>query len=254
MAMPWSHRLPDFARLDPVYGENLLDLARLLAADGPIDVLDVGANIGDSTLLILDRAQARVLAVEPDEVFLPFLRHNVRDNDRVAIEPSLLSATDVQESRKVVRIGGTATYQPTDDDVPVPMISVAELRDRHPSFAGLRLVKSDTDGYDVALVPAIARAWADAKPVLFFEYDHRASEVAGNPPLAVWDELAALGYTECAVWDNGGHPLHRCSLAAARELAEQERPSSPGGFWDVAAVHATDAHGIAALDALIPRG
>lgn len=254
MVMPWSHRLPDFARLDPAYGENLLQLAALLGRSGPIEVMDVGANIGDSTLLILDRTEARILAVEPDEVFLPFLRHNVEGDDRVVVEPSMLTIDDTDAGFTAVRVGGTATFTTAEGDSSVPTVSVAGLRERHPDFARLRLVKSDTDGYDVTLVPAIARAWAECRPVLFFEYDHRASVAAGNEPLQVWDELADLGYSECAVWDNGGHPLRRCTLDEAREQAARDEPSSPARFWDVAAAHASDADAIAVLDELVPRG
>ena len=94
-------RLPDFARLDPAYGENLLQLAAILGREGTIAVLDVGANIGDSTLLIVARTDAHVLAVEPDEVFLPFLRHNVEREPRVVIEPSLLvTEEDPEASRR----------------------------------------------------------------------------------------------------------------------------------------------------------
>ncbi len=253
MAMPWSHRLPDFARLDPAYGENLLRLAELLGRGGRIDVLDVGANIGDSTLLILDRTEARVLAVEPDEVFLPFLRHNVAGDERVVVEPSMLTTDETDAGYTAIRVGGTATFTAAEGDAVVPTVSVDGLRERHPDFDGLRLVKSDTDGYDVTLVPAIARTWADSHPVLFFEYDHRASLTAGNEPMRVWDELAGLGYTECAVWDNGGHPLRRCTLEEARAQAERDAPSSPTGFWDVAAAHASDHDAIAVLDELVPR-
>jgi nucleoside-diphosphate-sugar epimerase len=49
LAMPWSHRLPDYARFFPAYGQNLVDLAVGLGEiDKPLGVMDVGATIGDS--------------------------------------------------------------------------------------------------------------------------------------------------------------------------------------------------------------
>jgi FkbM family methyltransferase len=251
MAMPWAHRLPEFARLDSAYGQNLLQLAELLAAGGQIQVLDVGANIGDSTMLMLSRVDARVLAVEPDEVFLPYLRHNVGDDPRVVIEDSLLTSGDQTGYSSARRIGGTAAFTRDPEAPGVRTRSIAELNELHPDFADLRLVKSDTDGFDVELVPAIARSWAHSRPVLFFEYDHHASSLAGHDALAVWDELMSLGYTECAIWDNGGHPLYRCTLAQAHSLAIRVQPSSAYIFWDVAAAHQDDAEGIKALDTLV---
>jgi len=253
MAMPWSHRLPDYMRLDPAYGANLLDLAAGLSGGNEIAMIDVGANIGDSTLLLLDRVPGKVLAVEPDEVFLPFLRRNVVDNPAVVVEPSVLTVEERSDKFETARIGGTATLRESTDGTGLPTITVSELRRRHPDFADVRLVKSDTDGYDVTLVPAIASVWADSTPVLFFEYDHRASEAAGSDPMKVWDALATQGYAECAVWDNGGHPLFRASLDDTRARAARERPGSTASFWDVAAVHASDVAAIAVIDGLVPK-
>jgi hypothetical protein len=106
----------------------------------------------------------------------------------------------------------------------------------------------------VALVPMIAQEWHDSRPVLFFEYDHQLSRVAGNDPLAVWPRLQELGYRDVAVWDNGGAALGRTTVD---EIAPKTSPLDGDGgrvrgYWDVAVVHADDEAGRTALDALIP--
>lgn len=250
--LPWSHRLPDYARLAPSYGQNLVDLARLLAVEGePLTVVDVGANVGDSALQIVHAVDARVLCVEADGFFLEYLRRNVGDDARITVEASLLEpgeASDVPMAP--VRVGGTTRFEPGASAHTAPTVSTSALRRRHPEFDRLRLVKSDTDGYDVQLVPALARTWSDTRPVLFFEYDHVLSRVAGNDPLAVWTELASLGYSEVAVWDFSGQPLGRMPIdevaAAATVLDEQ-----PHTYWDVAVVHRDDASAQKALGELM---
>ncbi|MFI5429199.1 FkbM family methyltransferase [Aeromicrobium sp. UC242_57] len=194
--LPWSHRLPDYARLAPSYGQNLVDLAALLAVDGiPLTVVDVGANVGDSTLQILNAVPSRVLCVEADGFFLDYLRRNVGDDPRVTIEASLLEPDSGAEAVQMapVRVGGTTRFEPGTSTETAPTVSTVELRRRHPELDRLRLVKSDTDGYDVTLVPALARTWSDSRPVLFFEYDHVLSRLAGNHPLVVWDEPGRPG-------------------------------------------------------------
>ncbi len=253
MALPWSHRLPDYVRADPAYGENLLRLAELLSGAEPLQVLDVGANVGDSTLMLLDRVDARVLAVEPDEKFLPFLRHNVAEDDRVVVEESLLIAEPASDRWRSVRAGGTATFVRDDDGgSEIPSVTVDQLRSRHPEFDELRLVKSDTDGYDVGLAPEIARVWADSRPVLFLEYDERLTRKAGLEPRRLWTDLADLGYGDVAVWDNGGHPLFRTSVEEMPRRVETDYPAQEKSFWDVAVAHADDPVGRAALSSVIP--
>ncbi|GAB3855566.1 hypothetical protein GCM10028801_11390 [Nocardioides maradonensis] len=262
LALPWSHRLPDYAGEGSLYGQNLVELAKALAdLAPPLTVLDVGANIGDSTLQILDAADGRVLCVEADKYYLEFLHRNVDADQRVTVVESLLAVDEAAARTTAVRSGGTTRFveaDSADDPDAMPSITPARLREGQPAFADLRLVKSDTDGYDVALVPVIAEAWADSRPVLFFEYDPYLIRIAGYDPLEVWDRLAGLGYRRAAVWDNGGAPVGRMTgdQAAARSVELDDfDPRRPGrrAYWDVALAHDDDAAGQQALDRVLPR-
>lgn len=258
MVLPWSHRLPDYARVEPEYGQNLPRLAVALAeAEGrPLVAMDIGANVGDSTLQILDATDGRVLCVEADGFFLDYLHRNVGGDDRVAIEPSLLLDRTEDVPMAPVRRGGTTRFVPGESEKTAPMVSVEQLRERHPDFSGLRLVKSDTDGFDVTLIPAVARTWSDTKPVLFFEYDHELSRLAGNDPLQVWEELAALGYDLVRVWDNGGRPIGVYPVSKMAEHAavlDEPVTERKFHFWDVAVSHRDDAAGAEALRAVQPH-
>jgi hypothetical protein len=109
----------------------------------------------------------------------------------------------------------------------------------------------------VSLVPAVAREWSDAHPVLFFEYDPYLTRIAKLDHLAVWPQLRELGYTDIAVWDNGGAPVGRMTPETIGERAAvlDEIPGNrPGArsYWDVAVVHADDQLGRAVLDQLVP--
>lgn len=263
MVLPWSHRLPDYARADSAYGQNLVALASALASDGePLTVLDVGANVGDSALQIMAAVDARVLCVEADEFYLGFLDENVGSDERVSVVEALL-ATSSGGAVKAVRQGGTTRFVADSDGASTGSVTPDALRAEHPDFDRLRLVKSDTDGYDVQLVPAIAQAWSDCSPVLFFEYDLRLSAAAGLDPLAVWSELDDLGYAEVAIWDNGGHPVGRAPIGHMTALSAQidvplrrraffDRTAAPVLYWDVAAVHRDDTDALAALRQLVP--
>ena len=257
MVLPWSHRLPDYARVEPEYGQNLPRLAAALAAaDGrPVVAMDIGANVGDSTLQILDVADGKVLCVEADGFYLDFLHRNVDGDDRIAVEASLLLDDEAEVAMAPVRQGGTTRFVPGESEKTAPTVTVSQLRERHPDFDALRLVKSDTDGYDVTLVPAVARTWSDTKPVLFFEYDHELSRLAGNDPVQVWRDLDALGYDLVRVWDNGGRPIGVYPLSEMAErsaLLDEPVESRDYHFWDVAVSHRDDAAGAEALRAVQP--
>lgn len=259
MVLPWSHRLPDYAPDGSPYGQNLVQLATLLAESAPpLTVLDVGANIGDSALQILHATDGQVLCVEADKAYLGFLRRNVGRDPRITVVEGLLVVDDAGSGGSTaVRTGGTTRFVEGEGSDAMPTVTPAALRARFPAYDDLRLVKSDTDGYDVDLVPAIADAWADRRPVLFLEYDPHLTRLAGSDPLALWPRLAALGYDQVAVWDNGGRPLGQTTTARIADQARVLDASRPHRrkrvYWDVAVVHADDAAGRKAIDALVPE-
>ncbi len=263
--LPWSHPLPDYAKNGSGYGQSLVELARELGArrngtgDHPLLVLDIGANIGDSSLQIMAATDARVLCVEGDRHWATFLRKNLGDDERATIEEALLVPEGGFVDATPVRHGGTTTFrhEALSPDA-MPTMSVSALRAAHPEFDRLRLVKSDTDGYDPSLVPAVAEAWADAAPVLHFEFDPLLAKAAGDDrPNDIWEKLSDLGYARLGIWDNGGDPLGQLAITEAAEAAAslEPRPSHKLGydFWDVVAVRTDDEAGIAALDALLPH-
>ena len=260
--LPWSHLLPDYAKSRPTYGQNLVDLAAGLAAgleagSGPLKVLDVGANIGDSALQIMHRTGAEVLCVEGDPYWAEYLRKNVGDNKHAYIAEALLTPAEGEwDSSTPVRVGGTTKFVQADGGA-MPRLSVTKLRELHPEFDDLRLVKSDTDGFDAMLVPAVAEVWKDAGPVLFFEFDPILTREADKrDPNALWGQLEALGYTKLIIWDNGGDPLGQLPIGDAAVQAKSLEPRPVGlgyYFWDVAACRGDDAAAVAVFDKLVPQ-
>lgn len=261
--LPWSHALPDFAILGPNYGQNLTALAVALekgsdAGGLPMQVMDIGANIGDSAAQIIAATGSEVLCVEGDPYWADFLRRNLGENPRAVIEEALLTPDDgTWGDVSPVRSRGTTRFAAgTGISDSLPALPMGALRAKHPSFDRLRLVKSDTDGFDPVLVVAAAETWSDVSPVLFFEFDPTLARKAGNSdPNAMWDKLGRLGYTRLAVWDNCSDPLGQMDIAdAPRQAATLEpRPSHLGyHFWDVGACKSDDAVALAAFDQLVP--
>ncbi len=249
LRMPWSHRLPDYAAATPAYGQNIVRLAELLAVpDTPLRMLDVGANIGDTALQVLTRVDARILCVEGDPYWLRWLFANTDTNPHVTVVPGLLTTGLAAPATTPMRRYGTTRFVSGDGDGSAGTLTVEELRRRHPDFVGVRLVKSDTDGYDVVLVPSLAAAHADSRPVLFFEYDPGLSLAAGNDPGRVWGELADLGYATVSVWDNFGEPVAHLDLASLDDEPDiGELTGSSASYWDVAVAHGDDVTGTTAV-------
>ncbi|TAM89733.1 MAG: FkbM family methyltransferase [Jatrophihabitans sp.] len=257
MVLPRRHLLPYMATEGSPYAQNLVDLAQVLGrTTKDLVVLDVGANVGDSALLIRDRVRCRIVCVEGDPYWLDYLDKNVAGVADVVVEPVLLSA-DGEQRVDIVRADvGTSRVRPARGTAGTATVPVGELLARRPELDRVRLVKSDTDGFDLPLALAYARTFSRSRPVIFFEYDPRLC-LPGADPAAVWGDLAGLGYERATVWTNGGHVL---GTADVRDLGTRCRVLTAGGadpgyqFWDVAVAHRDDADGCAALDEVAARG
>jgi FkbM family methyltransferase len=227
--------------------------------DKPLGVIDVGANIGDSAAQILAKVDARLLCVEADPEYLPYLERNVGSDDRCVIEFGLL-VTDSAEASGLgaVRRGGTTRFAQDGAGRAAAALAVAELPVRYPELPPIRLIKSDTDGYDTTLIPPLARTYAKSRPVLFFEYDPDLTRKAGKPdPAAVWEELRGAGYSYVGIWNNFGKPIEVLPIdELPARAAALDKPFIERGYhyWDVAVVRADDDAGKAALDQLFASG
>ncbi len=258
MVLPRGHALPYFTHPGSLYFDNLVALATSLAgSEGEVTLLDIGANVGDTALVVLDAAPGRAVCVEPDPHWHGYLQSNVGALDNVAVEHSVLVSpeTDQTTGLKIARAElGSSIVERTSLEDGLPTITTTALREKYPELQNVRLIKSDTDGYDVQLVTAVSATFLPSKPVIFFEFDPVPTRIV-NPevtPSELWPTLEARGYERAVLWDNGGGLIGSFATAELVErTAELERTTKEErgySFWDVAVAHRDDPAGLKALE------
>jgi hypothetical protein len=125
LTLPWSHRLPDYAASLPGYGQNLVALAKVIGeTESParFSMIDVGANVGDSALQILNVVDVDVVCLEGDPHWLPYLRENTAREPRIRIVHSMLLPSSGDRSRDFTarRANGTYELRPRCRDGNIP--------------------------------------------------------------------------------------------------------------------------------------
>ncbi len=252
--MPRAHRLGDFAAVAPDYGQNIVRLAAALDPGKPLQLIDVGANIGDTTAQVLATRPGTALCVEADAYWLPYLQRNLDESTSTIAFHLLVPSAEVSATatRPVRNNQGTTTFAEGTDPSTAPPIAIGDLPTSYPEFDQVRLVKSDTDGYDAALIPALAETYAATTPALFFEYDERLTRNAGNAkPDDLFVRLVELGYDRFVAWDNWGVLRATFTGGDWADAVSQLREGVTAGqwdFWDIAAAHGDDAAAIAAVE------
>jgi FkbM family methyltransferase len=238
-----SHHLPGILAVLPDFGRPLADLVLALNVQKPC-VIDVGANIGDTALLLARFAPgARVLCIEGDPRFIPDLTLNTSQVTGVTIAQAILAdhSSGVRgrfsSSRKH---GGTAHVTLDQDGELLQTHTLDDLLGDYPEFSRPDVIKIDTDGFDPAILRGAAKILETVRPVAFYEWDPYSYRIAGENDFSHAEFLVGLGYDQFLIFTNRGQPLLLVGKPG-REVWEslayfsRSRRSIDGWHYDIAA-------------------
>ena len=238
-----SHHLPRILAMVPDFGRPLAELVLALEVASP-SVIDVGANIGDTALLLARFAPGtRVLCIEGDRRFIPDLTVNTSQIRNVTIAEAILADrtyTAHGQFTSLARQGGTAHITLDQSGDALEMQTLDHVLGRYPEFASPDVIKVDTDGFDPAILRGAACTLRTARPVAFYEWDPFSYDAAGESDLGHAEFLTDLGYNEFLFFTNIGEPMLRVRNPG-REVWEslahysRVRHSKNGLYYDVAA-------------------
>lgn len=209
-----AHPLPEILSRHPEYRRNYVDLALSLRAEEP-RVIDVGANIGDTALLLLSFVPgAKILCVECCDRFLPYLRRNTSEIPAVTIAETLLS-----DRRSVLQgrfeyggggyVNGTAHVVPGDDGQMFEARSLDELVCDFQEFAHPDVIKIVVDGFEPKILRGAESVLASARPVLFYQWHPYLYSIAEEDDVGHCQFLIERGYDRFLIFTNSGELMLR---------------------------------------------
>jgi FkbM family methyltransferase len=220
--MPLSHELPIFLRSYPLYSDNLGRIAaHLFAKYSDLAVIDIGANVGDSVIILHQHAPMPVLCVEGEPRFCEFLAKNVSKMlPAPVIEQSFVSMSGTGFASIVHDGTARLSRSQSGNGYELRTKSLEQILREHPSFQKAHLLKIDTDGMDVAILSSADDWLAQQKPVLFFEYDPDLQLPHGVEGLDLLRNLKRHGYHRVLVYENTGDYMFSAELANETLLSE----------------------------------
>jgi len=243
--LPFSHDLPIYRRTLPMYSDNLGRIAAQLSTKyGDLEIIDVGANVGDTAALIHSRIHVPILCIEGDPRFVELLRANVAGHRPTSVVEQSFIGTSGESLIAVVH-DGTArlVHTQSNNGESIQTKSFDQILEAHPSFRGSRLLKIDTDGMDIAILNSAYNWISRQKPVLFFEYDPDLQRDYGSSGLKLLGKLKEVGYRRVLVYENTGDFMCSCELENERLLSELHEFFSgrkSGRYCDLCIFHGED--------------
>ncbi len=225
LSFPFSHTIFYFQKLYPNYDRELHKIGLFLQKQlGILNMIDVGANIGD-TAVFTNVANANYLLIEGERSYAELISKNISYNyvnnggGDIIIEHSFVSdnmqnyTISLQDgSGKLiinnVESGTIDSINLMQNTANMSLKSLDMIVNMHrftPNF-----IKIDTDGFDFKVLRSAKKTLLIYKPAIYFEWDKFHLETIGENPTAIFEYLHAIGYEELLIFDNFGTLL--CKL------------------------------------------
>jgi FkbM family methyltransferase len=245
MLLPFSHELPKYIERHPLYMTNLLRLSGLVEQKyGALPAVDIGANVGDTVVVIRQQSNLPVLCIEGNPLYIPYLEKNTACFDQIAIAPFYVGEEDQAAQHKVINEGGTAKLVTSKGGSRLNFKPLSEIYREAGFVERVALLKVDTDGFDIKILLGSTQFLRDHKPVLFFEYDpHLFLKDTPGAHLELFQILTSAGYSKLLEFDNLGNYKGEIlvqNVHAFIALTEQYAHMPFGNFCDLAIFHADD--------------
>jgi FkbM family methyltransferase len=243
LKLPLSHALPSVLQYYPNYANNLARLAGCIHTKYPnLKIIDIGANIGDSVFIIRNKVSCPILCIEGDPVFFKILQINTADCKDVVIKQAFIGESDITTSKKLVTILGTAHFKDSIN-TSTEFSRLSTILTEEPEFAQAKLLKIDTDGFDLAIIRGSADFIQIAKPILFFEYDLFFLKNQKEDGISIFPLLQMLGYHSIVIYDNFGRYLISLPLTETNQIIDLHGyllNRTGNYYYDICAVQTED--------------
>lgn len=171
-------------------------------------IIDIGANVGDTTFGMIKNTSANFIAVEPTQSFFELLNKNINAIDakyscRIKTIQAYIS-DDEKEKFKSIKNNGSAVKSKCDN-AEAPTITIKSLLKKcNIKQKEVRLIKVDTDGFDAECIMSCGKILKDIDPLLYWENEIDNNEQY-KKSIQLCEYLLECNYIYYFMFDNFGN-------------------------------------------------
>lgn len=157
------------------------------------DIIDAGAYIGDSALLLQEYTQRNVYAFEPERENYEMLLKTIELNHSERIIPENLALSNKSGKNKIAVDGLSSSMKPIVDGLSYQSVETTTI-DQYVKTHHLNvgLVKLDVEGFEQNVLHGAIETIKSQKPILLISIYHNAHDFFEIKP---WLDSLDLGYT-----------------------------------------------------------
>ena len=208
LILPPDHLLSFYHKIYPSYDKYL---ENFIKDKNNLNIIDIGANVGDTLLRILSDNN-NYFCIEPNDYFLKYLKINVNNNLNAHKNTNIKIIFDLvgeELEGYLDNKNGTATLTKETKNSKKNKKKYSKKLDQiilSNKINKVDIIKSDTDGYDINVLKSGIETIKKDKPILFFEYLNIKSSQLTNY-INFITELKFIGYNKFIIIDNYGEIL-----------------------------------------------
>ncbi|MCU0371683.1 MAG: FkbM family methyltransferase [Ignavibacteria bacterium] len=204
--IPPDFALPRYQKANRLYDRFLPVLVKNIDTENKNKIIiDVGANIGDTVIALLQNSDNPVICIEPSDFFFPYLERNLK------AVPSSVSSR-VKTIKKLVGTGLiSGTLDHTDGRTATLKVDESQEVSTHVALdkliddkSDVILLKVDTDGFDFDVINSAEGILSESNPLLFWE-NEITEEFQLKGFNKVYELLRVKGYKYVYIFDNYGN-------------------------------------------------
>lgn len=250
----FAHQLPFYQKHFPLYDRQLARLCLFLRKQlhRTINIIDVGANVGD-TVLNIGQKDAFYLCIEGNRAYSKYIKSNLRKYN-YSLEEVFLNDNDTSYNYDIEASNGTGhLIHAKEQDKGVRLITLDSLLENKYPNKKIDLLKIDTDGFDFKVIRGSRNCLQRWQPLLFFEWDKAFCKEQGEDPLSIFPILDELGYKECILFDNYGNLFDKIdtnNISLLRTSIENTIGEGLPYYYDVLAIPENKGYNAAELISL----
>jgi FkbM family methyltransferase len=206
LLMNFSHQLPLYLVQHKLYDTAIPRIINAIKGDDKLFIVDVGANIGDTSAMIInDNPNVSILCVEGNPLFLNLLKLNFKNDNRVTIEESFCSDVIEENKLSLDTQRGTATINSDlKNAIHFSFLTLDDIIKKHDKFSKVDFIKIDTDGFDYKVIRGSHSTISKNKPLIYFELDKSFLIKNNEEVMSIFNYFKYHAYEGFLVYDNYG--------------------------------------------------
>jgi FkbM family methyltransferase len=238
-----KHPIEEYLNAHKFYSRNLARIAKLMERKYPrFSIVDVGANIGDTIALLRSAGVNQlVYSIEGDPLYFEIMKLNLPQFKNAEIFLALLGEENKTEQLYINKSEGTGKVATSSSHIQIEKLDDIAIKHQ---FEGIKLLKTDTDGFDLKIIRGSFEIIKAQQPVLFFEYDAVFLEEQNENGVDIFLQLKLLGYNKALFYDNYGKLLLSLTIDNTATILQlysyMKKREGAFEYFDVCVFHEKD--------------